>query len=162
MLVIRGQTKSQKFNMRVRENSLNAWDRKIIKSVLCFWGFMNKVEKILAKIKYHQGLPPNITNSEGNSGKITPQQQDTCRMSRAWYQKGCMWSGKPQEVRQSTLLEDVKVSALTETEGEQLSLRPQEIAWHQLSHSTRKLPSLPCFCILITLVIKMLFKALEG
>lgn len=147
MLVIRGQTESQKFNMGVRENSLNAWDRKIIKAVLCFWGFMNKVEKILAKIEYHQGLPPNITNSAGNSGKITPQQQDTCKMSRAWYQKGCRRSGKPQEVRQSTLLEDVKISALTETEGGQLSLRPQEIAWRQVSHSTRKLPSLPCFTL---------------
>lgn len=30
---------------------------------------MNKVEKISAEIKYHRGLPPNITNSEGNSGK---------------------------------------------------------------------------------------------
>lgn len=162
MLVIRGWTESQKFNMGVRENSLNARDRKIIKAVICFWGFMNKVEKILAKIKYHQGLLPNITNSEDNSGKITPQQQDTCKMSRAWYQKGCRRSGKPQEVRQFTLLEDVKISGLTEIEREQLSLRPQEIAWHQLSHSTRKLPSLPWFCILITLVNKILFKALKG
>lgn len=73
--------------MRMRENSLNAWDRRVVKSVLCFWGFVNKVEKISAKIKYHQGPPPNTTNSEGNSGKITPQQQDMCKMSRAWYQK---------------------------------------------------------------------------
>lgn len=167
VLVVRGQTKSQKLYLGVRENSLNAWDRQVIKPVLCFWGFVNKVEKISAEIKYRRGLPPNITNSEGNSGKITPQQQDTCKMSRAWYQKSCMWPGKPQEVKQSTLLEDVKMSALTETEGEQSSLRIHEIAWHQLSHSTRKLPSLACFCILFTLVIRskmvrMLFKALQG
>lgn len=153
--------------MGVRENSLNAWDRRVVKSVLCFWGFVNKVEKISAEIKYHWGLPPNITNSEGNSGKITPQQQDTCKMSRAWYQKSYMRPGKPQEVKQSTLLEDVKMSALIETEGEQLSLRTPEIAWYQLSHRTRKLPRLVCFCILFTLfvhskLVKMLFKALQA
>lgn len=92
----------------MRENSLNAWDRRVIKSVLCFWGFMYKVEKISVKIKYCQGLSPNTTNSEGNSGKITPQQQDMCKMSRAWYQKSYMWPGKPQEVKQSTLLDGVK------------------------------------------------------
>lgn len=128
--------------------------------------FVNKVEKISAEIKYYWGPPPNITNSEGNSGKITPQQQDMCKMSRAWYQKICMWPGKSEEVKQSTLLEDVKMSVLREIEGEPLSLRTQEIAWHQLSHRTRKLPSLACFCILFTLVhsklAKMLFKVLQA